>query len=126
GGARPSGAVAARRLSGDVRQHGHLVGDDRMTLRRCEGRRRPPLRRGTSRTQDRLPPVFGLGLFAPRGDPVSAHAPTKPRSAHGAQVAGEKVVQSSGFEWLARAGFGGRGLRFGITGTRARKPAVVV
>ena len=57
---------------------------------------------------------------------MSAHAPTKPRSAHGAQVAGEKVVQSSGFEWLARAGFVARGLIYGIIGILAVKLAVGV
>lgn len=37
---------------------------------------------------------------------------------------GEHVVQSSGFEWLSRAGFIGRGLIYGIVGLLALKLAI--
>jgi hypothetical protein len=39
-------------------------------------------------------------------------------------VGGEKVAQSSGFEWLARAGFVARGLIYGIIGILAIKLAI--
>jgi hypothetical protein len=55
---------------------------------------------------------------------MSAHAPTKARPARHVEAAGEKVVQSSGFEWLARAGFVSRGLIYGLIGILAIKLAV--
>jgi hypothetical protein len=55
---------------------------------------------------------------------VSAHAPSKPRPVQHAQVGGEKVARSDGFEWLARAGFVARGLIYGIIGVLALKLAV--
>jgi fumarate reductase subunit D len=41
-----------------------------------------------------------------------------------ARVGGEKVARSSGFEWLARAGFVARGLIYGIIGILAIKLAL--
>ena len=55
---------------------------------------------------------------------MSAHAPSKPRPVQHAQVGGEKVARSDGFEWLARAGFVARGLIYGIIGVLAVKLAV--
>jgi hypothetical protein len=55
---------------------------------------------------------------------VSTHAPSKPRPVQHAQVGGEKVARSDGFEWLARAGFVARGLIYGIIGVLAVKLAV--
>jgi hypothetical protein len=55
---------------------------------------------------------------------VSAHAPSKPRPLERAEVGGEKVAQSSGFEWLARAGFVARGLIYGLIGILAIKLAL--
>ena len=57
---------------------------------------------------------------------MSAHAPSKARSARHGRVAGEKVVQSGGFEWLARAGFVARGLIYALIGVLAIKLAVGV
>jgi hypothetical protein len=54
---------------------------------------------------------------------MSAHAPSKPRPVQHAQVEGEKVARSSGFEWLARAGFVARGLIYGLIGILAIKLA---
>jgi hypothetical protein len=56
---------------------------------------------------------------------VSAQAPTKThRPVREAQVSGEKVARSRGFEWLARSGFVARGLIYGIIGTLAIKLAI--
>jgi hypothetical protein len=55
---------------------------------------------------------------------VSAHAPSKPRPLQRAEVGGEKVARSSGFEWLARAGFVARGLIYGLIGILAIKLAL--
>ena len=55
---------------------------------------------------------------------MSAHAPIKPRPVQGAQEALEEVARSSGFEWLARAGFVARGLIYGIIGILAIKLAI--
>jgi hypothetical protein len=55
---------------------------------------------------------------------VSTHAPSKPRPVQRAEVEGEKVAQSSGFEWLARAGFVARGLIYGLIGILAIKLAL--
>lgn len=55
---------------------------------------------------------------------MSANARSKPRPVEHAQVGGEKVARSAGFEWLARAGFVARGLIYGIIGTLAVKLAV--
>jgi fumarate reductase subunit D len=55
---------------------------------------------------------------------VSTPAPSKPRQVQHAQVGGEKVARSDGFEWLARAGFVARGLIYGIIGILAVKLAV--
>jgi Domain of Unknown Function (DUF1206) len=55
---------------------------------------------------------------------VSTHAPSKPRPVEHAQIGGEKVARSYGFEWLARAGFAARGLIYGIIGVLAIKLAV--
>ena len=57
---------------------------------------------------------------------MSADAPSKARSARHGRVAGEKVVQSGGFEWLARAGFVARGLIYALIGVLAIKLAVGV
>jgi fumarate reductase subunit D len=54
---------------------------------------------------------------------MSVHAPSKPQPVRGAQDGGEKVAQSRGFEWLARAGFVARGLIYGIIGILAIKLA---
>jgi len=54
---------------------------------------------------------------------MSVQAPTKPQPVRGAQDNGEKVAQSRGFEWLARAGFVARGLIYGIIGILAIKLA---
>jgi fumarate reductase subunit D len=51
-------------------------------------------------------------------------APIKPQPVRGAQDSGEKVAQSRGFEWLARAGFVARGLIYGIIGILAIKLAI--
>src|SRR5581483_11886161 len=53
-----------------------------------------------------------------RRSPVSVHAPSKP-AVRDVQVRGEKLARSSGFEWLARAGFVARGLIYGIIGILA-------
>ena len=55
---------------------------------------------------------------------MSTHAPSKPRPVRHAQVGGEKVAGSDGFEWLARAGFLARGVIYGIIGVLAVKLAV--
>ena len=55
---------------------------------------------------------------------MSAHAPIKPRPVQGAQRGAEEVARSSGFEWLARAGFVSRGLIYGIIGILAIKLAL--
>jgi hypothetical protein len=55
---------------------------------------------------------------------VSAHAPSKPRPLQRTEVGGEKVARSSGFEWLARAGFVARGLIYGLIGILAIKLAL--
>jgi hypothetical protein len=55
---------------------------------------------------------------------MSSQAPLKLRSVGRAQVGGEKVVRSSGFEWLARAGFVSRGLIYGIIGILSIKLAL--
>ena len=47
-----------------------------------------------------------------------------PRPAQVARDGGETVVQSSGFEWLSRAGFVARGLIYGIVGVLALKLAI--
>ena len=55
---------------------------------------------------------------------MSTHAPSKPRPVQHAQVGGEKVARSDGFELLARAGFVARGVIYGIIGVLAVKLAV--
>ena len=56
---------------------------------------------------------------------MSAQAPIQTRrSVREAQVGGEKVARSRGFEWLARSGFVARGLIYGIIGILAIKLAV--
>jgi len=55
---------------------------------------------------------------------VSAHSPSRSRPIRDAQVGGEKVARSSGFKWLARAGFVARGLIYGIIGILAIKLAL--
>jgi fumarate reductase subunit D len=55
---------------------------------------------------------------------VSVRVPMKTETAGEARVGGEKVARSSGFEWLARAGFVARGLIYGIIGILAIKLAV--
>jgi hypothetical protein len=56
---------------------------------------------------------------------VSVQARTRTRRfSHDAQVGGEKVARSRGFEWLARSGFLARGLIYGIIGILAIKLAV--
>jgi Domain of Unknown Function (DUF1206) len=55
---------------------------------------------------------------------VNTHAPSKPRPVQHAQVGGEEVARSDGFEWLARAGFVARGVIYGIIGILAIKVAV--
>jgi hypothetical protein len=55
---------------------------------------------------------------------VSVEVPTKTATAREVKVGGEKVAQSSGFEWLARAGFVARGLIYGIIGILAIKLAI--
>ena len=55
---------------------------------------------------------------------MSAHAPSKPRPVQRVEVGGEKVARSSGFEWLARAGFVARGLIYGLIGILAIKLAL--
>jgi hypothetical protein len=53
---------------------------------------------------------------------MSVQAPGRPIRT--AQASGEKVAQSRGFEWLARAGFVARGLIYGIIGILAIKVAL--
>jgi hypothetical protein len=55
---------------------------------------------------------------------VSAHAPIKPRPVRQAQAGGEKVSRSTGFEWLARAGFVARGVIYALIGILAFKLAL--
>ena len=55
---------------------------------------------------------------------MSVRAPTKSPTVRKARVGGEEVVQSRGFEWLARAGFVVRGLIYGIIGILAIKLAL--
>ena len=55
---------------------------------------------------------------------VSRQASTKPKPIQGSMVQGERVAQSTGFEWLARSGFVARGLIYGIIGILAVKLAV--
>jgi len=50
---------------------------------------------------------------------VSVHVPSKPRPVREAQDGGERVARSSGFEWLARAGFIARGVIYGLIGILA-------
>ncbi len=56
---------------------------------------------------------------------MSAQAPTKiRRPVRDAQVGGERVARSRGFEWLARSGFVARGVIYGVIGILAIKLAV--
>jgi Domain of Unknown Function (DUF1206) len=56
---------------------------------------------------------------------MSAKAPTQPRRPfQEAEVSGDKVAQSRGFEWLARSGFAARGVIYGIIGVLAIKLAL--
>ena len=55
---------------------------------------------------------------------MSVEVPTKTATAREVKAGGEKVAQSSSFEWLARAGFVARGLIYGIIGILAIKLAV--
>jgi hypothetical protein len=56
---------------------------------------------------------------------MSAETPTQTRrSIHEAEISGEKVTRSRGFEWLARSGFVARGLIYGIIGVLAIKVAL--
>ena len=55
---------------------------------------------------------------------MSVRAPTKSPTVRKARVGGEEVVQSRGFELLARAGFVVRGLIYGIIGILAIKLAL--
>ena len=48
----------------------------------------------------------------------------KPGTVQSVRNTGEDVVQSTGFEWLSRAGFVARGLIYGIVGTLALKLAL--
>ena len=55
---------------------------------------------------------------------MSVQAPSKPRPVRHAQAKGERVARSSGFEWLARAGFVARGVIYGLIGILAIKLAL--
>lgn len=55
---------------------------------------------------------------------MSVDVPTKTATAREVKVGGEKVARSSGFEWLARAGFVARGLIYVIIGILAIKLAI--
>jgi fumarate reductase subunit D len=55
---------------------------------------------------------------------VSLKMPMKTAATREARVGGERVARSSGFEWLARAGFVARGLIYGIIGILAIKLAL--
>jgi hypothetical protein len=55
---------------------------------------------------------------------LSAKVPTKTAPVRSAQMGGEHVAQSRGFEWLARSGFVARGLIYVIIGILAAKLAV--
>jgi hypothetical protein len=56
---------------------------------------------------------------------MSAKAPTQPRRPfQEAEVSGDKVAHSRGFEWLARSGFAARGVIYGIIGVLAIKLAL--
>ena len=55
---------------------------------------------------------------------MSVEAPTKTAAVREVTAGGEKVAKSSGFEWLARAGFVARGLIYGIIGILAIKLVV--
>jgi fumarate reductase subunit D len=56
---------------------------------------------------------------------MSAETPTQTRrSVREAEISGEKVARSRGFEWLARSGFVARALIYGIIGVLAIKLAL--
>ena len=55
---------------------------------------------------------------------MTTHRPAEAEPVRAAHHAGETVVQSGPFEWLARAGFIGRGLIYGIIGLLAIKLAL--
>lgn len=55
---------------------------------------------------------------------MSTQAPTKPGAVQDVRRGGEKVARSSGFEWLARAGFAARGAVYVIIGILAIKLAL--
>jgi Domain of Unknown Function (DUF1206) len=55
---------------------------------------------------------------------VTEHAPSKPRPVETAERGGERVAQSSGFEWLARGGFAARGVIYGVIGILALELAL--
>jgi uncharacterized membrane protein YidH (DUF202 family) len=55
---------------------------------------------------------------------MSTRAPSKPKPVSQAQPPREKVAQSRGFEWWARAGFVARGLIYAIIGILAIKLAL--
>src|SRR5947209_6569289 len=76
-----------------------------------------------ARIQERRPPVLALRPGAEEEISVTAHAPSKARPVRDAKVKGEKLAQSTGFEWLARAGFVARGLIYGIIGVLALEVA---
>jgi hypothetical protein len=55
---------------------------------------------------------------------VSAQVPNEVKPVRHARAGGERVARSSGFEWLARAGFVARGLIYAIIGVLAVKLAL--
>ena len=96
---------------------GALVAD--LAMWRVNGRRE-----GKGAYRGAIPGRSPRSATNARGVPVSAHAPIKPRPVQGAQRGAEEVARSSGFEWLARAGFVSRGLIYGIIGILAIKLAL--
>src|SRR2546429_9675191 len=91
---------------------GARAADTRYALRAQRRRRKRPLKLCVSTSGER---AFLLRPSQRRGNRVSAQARTKTRGpVREAQVSGEKVARSRGFEGLARAGFVARGLVYGI------------
>ncbi len=61
---------------------------------------------------------------ATNAGPGASHDVGETGPAHAVRDGSEKVVQSTGFEWLSRAGFVARGLIYGIIGVLALRLAV--
>ena len=55
---------------------------------------------------------------------MATHVPTKPQPVRRAQQEGDQVARTTGFAWLARAGFAARGVIYSIVGVLAIKLAL--